>query len=234
MVFRMFAAALAAGLLSAVLITGLQSFITAPLILEAETFEEVAPAHNHDGHSHGDATAQPSWAPWAPEDGLERQLYTLLANCGAGIGFALLLVVGLSFDLPALSARRGVMWGVAGFSVFTLAPALGLPPGAPGMPTPDEQAAQIWWLLTVLLSGAGLGSMAFGKSFVIKALGAVLMVLPHLWGAPPLNAIDSQLPPELAARFAASSIVLSAVFWVMMGYLSGLFFSKLGERSAPD
>ena len=39
-------------------------------------------------------------------------LYTLLANCGAGVGFALLLVVGLSFETAAASGVRGVIWSL--------------------------------------------------------------------------------------------------------------------------
>ena len=108
MVFRLFSAALIAGLLSAALITGLQALITTPMILHAETYEITDPAHEH-GH-----------ADWKPAEGTERMLYTLLANCGAGVGFALLLVVGLSFDSAAASGVRGVIWGTAGFGVFTL------------------------------------------------------------------------------------------------------------------
>ena len=225
MVFRMFAAALVAGLLSAVLITGLQALITTPMILQAETYEVADPSHDHGAHEHGQVE-------WKPAEGTERMLYTLLANCGAGVGFALLLVVGLSFDMAAASAVRGVIWGMAGFGVFTLAPSLGLPPGAPGMPAPDEQASQIWWLMTVGLSGVGIAAMVFGSSFTLKALGMVLLVMPHFWGAPPLMSGETQVPANLAVAFSASSMVLSAVFWIVIGYLSGLVFARLGRNSA--
>ena len=158
-------------------------------------------------------------------------LYTLLANFGAGVGFSLLLIVGLSFDLPAAGAERGLLWAVGGFAVFTLAPALGLPPGIPGMAVPDEKSAQIWWLITVLLSAGGLGCLVFGKSTVLKLLGPILLALPHLWGAP-RGFGDSLVPAAMAARFSASSIVLSAVFWVAIGYFSGAIFARLGEKSA--
>lgn len=228
MIYRFFASALAAGVLAAVLITGLQAVITTPMILQAETYESAAPATAHD-HGSGEAQVHPD-AAWMPEDGLERLLYTLLANCGAGIGFSLLLVVGLSFDAPSVGVGRGVLWGAAGFAVFALSPALGLPPGAPGMPVPDEQAAQIWWVFTVLFGVAGLAALVFGQSSVLKSLGAVLIILPHLWGAPPLAGGESLLPPELAARFTASSIVLNGVFWAAMGALSGWFFARLGKE----
>ena len=46
---------------------------------------------------------------WKPAEGYERTLHTLLANCGAGVSFALLLVVGLSFVSAASSGVRGMI-----------------------------------------------------------------------------------------------------------------------------
>lgn len=238
MVFRLFAAALAAGILAAVLITGLQGFITTPMILKAETYEFSAISHSHDpgaetgqNHEHGATEETSGETGWMPAGGAERTFYSLIANAGAGIGFALLVVVGLSLDMGSVSARRGVIWAAAGFAIFTLSPALGLPPGAPGMPTPDERAAQIWWVITVLCGGGGLAAMVFGKNVIVKALGPVLIALPHLWGAPPLMSVESALPAELAARFSAASIVLSAVFWSLIGFFSGLFFERFGKNA---
>jgi cobalt transporter subunit CbtA len=224
MIFRMFAAALAAGLLAAILITGLQSIITTPMILQAEVYEAADTSHDH-----GTTDNAQHETDWMPEQGMERLFYTFLANCGAGVGFALLLIVGMSFNLGALGGGRGVMWGIGGFAAFTLAPALGLPPGVPGLAVPDEQIAQVWWVMTTVLSGVGLAAMVFGKSYVLKFLGMVLLVLPHVLGAP-VGSGESQVPAELAARFSASSIVLSAIFWVMIGYFSGLLFWRIGEK----
>jgi len=229
MVFRMFATALVAGLLAAVLITGLQALITTPMILQAESYEITDPTHDHGAHDHGDHEHGP--ADWSPAEGTERMLYTLLANVGAGVGFALLLVVGLSFEKASVGTGRGILWGIAGFAVFTLAPNLGLPPELPGMPAGDLTARQIWWLATILLSAAGLGATVFGKASIIKVLGLVLLVLPHVWGAPH-GVGDSEVPAELAARFTAATIVLSAVFWVMIGYFSSLIFARMGRNSA--
>ncbi len=222
MIFRVFAAALAAGVLAAILITGLQHFITAPMIFEAETYETADV--NHDN-----AAPPAEEQAWTPAPGMERLLYTLLANLVAAIGFSLLVIVGMTFDPPLASAGRGVLWGMAGFAVFTLAPNLGLAPELPGMLAAALKERQIWWLAAVVFSAGGLGSMIFGKSLIVKALGPVLLVLPHLWGAPHIAA-ESRVPAELAARFSASTIVLSAVFWVVIGYFSGLIFSRLGER----
>ena len=90
----------------------------------------------------------------------------------------------------------------------------------------------MWWLVTVGLSGAGIATMVFKRSFFLKALGMVFLVIPHLWGAPPLMTGETQVPANLAVAFSVSSIVLSAVFWIVIGYLSGLVFARLGSNSA--
>ena len=136
----------------------------------------------------------------------------------------------MTFEKSPFGASRGVLWGLAGFAVFTMAPNLGLPPELPTMPAADLTARQIWWLATILLSAAGLGITVFGKSPIIKILGLVLMALPHIWGAPHVSG-DSDVPPELAAQFAASTIVLSAVFWVMIGFFSSLVFNWVGRKN---
>ena len=60
------------------------------------------------------------------------------------------------------------------------------------MLVPDEQAAQMWWLVTARLSGAGIATMVFKSSFFLKALGMVFLVMPHLWRAPPLMTGETQ------------------------------------------
>ncbi len=238
MIFRVFFAALAAGLLSAVLITQIQALMTTPMIIEAETYETSSGGHDHSTHNHNEAqnvkedqvaSDGAEQEEWGPQDGLERQAYSFLANLVVGIGFSLLLIAGLTFEKAPVGAGRGVLWGIAGFAVFTLAPNLGLPPELPGMPVADLTARQIWWLATILLSATGLGITIFGKSPIIKILGLVLLALPHIWGAPHASG-DSDVPAELAAQFAASTIVLSALFWVMIGYFSSLIFNWLGEK----
>ena len=234
MTFRIFSAALAAGFLSAVFITQIQALVTTPMIIKAETFESSSEGHNHATHDHNSEKEQvvndgPEPEEWGPQAGLERHAYSFLANLVVGIGFSLLLIVGLTFEKTPFGAGRGILWGLAGFTVFTLAPNLGLPPELPTMPAADLTARQIWWSTTIVLSAIGLGSVVYGKTFLFKVLGLALLALPHVWGAPHASG-TSDVPPELAAQFAASTIVLSALFWVMIGYFSTLSFNWLGEK----
>ena len=82
-----------AGAIAGLGMTIAQQLTTVPLILKAETYEGAAPAHDHGeaataqagAHEHGDEG-------WAPADGVERTVFSALANIVTGIGFALLLV----------------------------------------------------------------------------------------------------------------------------------------------
>ena len=92
-------AAVVAGALAGLVVTGLQALRLVPLILQAETYEqsEAIPADGGVGHGHaapGDAAAGD--AGWAPESALQRTLATTFANLLTAIGFALLLAAALA------------------------------------------------------------------------------------------------------------------------------------------
>ena len=115
------------GLLAALLLTLLQSFWVAPLILQAETYEKPAASETHDhadmnmpAHEH-DAEA------WEPEDGWQRVLSTTGGNLVVAVGFALMLAGLYTLRSPTRTSQ-GLLWGLAGYAVFCLAPTMGLPP----------------------------------------------------------------------------------------------------------
>lgn len=170
------------GLLAALLLTLLQSFWVAPLILQAETFENAGPVaehHEHDeapGHSH-----EHSAEAWAPEDGWQRVLSTTGGNLVVAVGFALILAALYSLREPGRTAT-GALWGLAGFAVFCLAPTLGLPPELPGTAAADLGQRQTWWIGTAAATAAGLALLVFGRHWLLKALGVVLLVAP-MWSA---------------------------------------------------
>ena len=101
-----------------------QHLAVVPLIETAETYESAA-RQAMPGMAHEDEG-------WQPADGLERTSFTALSTMLAGIGFAAVLFGAASLSGRALDLRRGVLWGLAGFACFALAPALGLPPKPPG------------------------------------------------------------------------------------------------------
>jgi cobalt transporter subunit CbtA len=233
MIRNLLLAAIAAGMLAGVVATAAQAVRVIPLILHAETYETaeapgVSPTHAHDAaapaHAH-DTEA------WAPEDGLERLAYTLLSNIIAGVGFACVLGAAIMFSNRQVSLKTGAVWGAAGFLVFSLAPALGLPPELPGTEAAELTARQGWWLLTVVATAAGLAFIAFPRRVWFKALGVALMVLPHVIGAPHPEAHGGLAPGALAAEFAVASLVTAAVFWVVLGSTLGGFLERLGRTA---
>ena len=217
------------GLLAALLLTLLQSFWVAPLILQAETYENPAPAaqtHEHadaagEGHHH-DAEA------WSPEDGWQRVLSTTGGNLVVAVGFALILVALYSLREPK-RAGTGALWGLAGFAVFCLAPTLGLPPELPGTAAADLGQRQAWWIGTASATAVGLALLVFARHWLLKALGAVLLVIPHVIGAPQPEVHESLAPEALETQFKVASWLTNAAFWLALGLLSAWLFRRSSQ-----
>lgn len=217
------------GLVAGLLLTGLQAFTTVPLILEAELYE--AAGHDHAAHEHGagaadahdhEAAGHSHGEGWAPEDGFERWLFTAIANVMTGIGFALLIGAASELKGGLRSWRQGVFWGLAGFAVFTLAPGLGLPPELPAMPAAELSDRQFWWVLTVVLTAAGIALLAFGRRLPLSLVGVALIVAPHVIGAPQPESHASPIPEALHQQFVIAAVATSLIFWLVIGGLSGL------------
>jgi cobalt transporter subunit CbtA len=238
-------AAAAAGLLAGLILAALQTYVTVPLILQAVTFENAgAPAHDHgaapDEAAPAEITAPPAESDhhgedaWAPEDGFERFAFTLGINVVSGIAFALVLIAASEFAGGIANWRQGVIWGFAGFAVFTLAPDLGLPPELPAMPAADLFARQAWWIGTVAATAGGLALIAFTGSAPLAILGVVLIVAPHIIGAPQPESHESPIPESLHHQFVVAVTVTKLVFWVALGGIVGLVRQRfLGQPAVP-
>lgn len=229
-IFRdvVFVAALA-GLVAGLVMTALQSFYTVPLILQAEAFEDGKGAHDHIAPAIG--APEPAEADhqhvrdegaWAPANGFERTALTGLANIVTGIGFALLLVAVSEFVGGISNWREGLFWGFAGFAVFTLAPGLGLPPELPAMPAADLLARQVWWIAAASATAVGLGLIAFRRSMLVAIVGAMVIVAPHIIGAPQPESHDSLIPADLHHQFVVAVTVTNLVFWLLLGGAVGV------------
>ena len=229
-VFRnvVFIAAIA-GLFAGLVMTAMQTYATVPLILQAEAFENAGGhAHDHGGAAHDHGTTAEA-APhdhgeeaWAPADGFERFAYTAMANIVTAIGFALVLVAASEFAGGIAGWRQGVLWGFAGFVVFTLAPGLGLPPELPAMPAADLADRQVWWTATVAATAAGLALVAFRGSVIFSLIGVALIVAPQIVGAPQPISHDSPVPDDLHHQFVVAVTVTSLIFWVLLGGVAGI------------
>ncbi|MGO4704615.1 CbtA family protein [Microvirga sp. 2MCAF38] len=230
------------GLLTGLALTGMQYASTVPLILKAETFESAEPPKPHEhaatpAHDHGVGAAQAhshehDEEGWAPADGFERSAFTALANIVTAIGFAILLVTASEFAGGLKGWRQGVFWGLAGFVVFTLAPGLGLPPELPAMPAAELNIRQAWWLGTALATGIGLALLVFKKSLFFAILGVVLIVAPHIIGAPKPDSFETAIPEALHHDFVVAAVIMSLIFWALLGGLAGYFRARFAPVAA--
>jgi cobalt transporter subunit CbtA len=238
---RILVVGLVAGFVAGAVLAVVQQFRIAPLIAAAEVYEDAAAeAHAHDaaaaGHDHMQGMAEAA-AAWEPAAGLERLGFTLLADLIVAVGFAFVLSGGfavrqsLSGHVPG--AWEGFVWGLAGFAAFALAPALGLPPEPPGMISADIYARQEWWLGTACATVAGIAAIAFGRSWLWRIAGIVLLLAPHLIGAPLRPEGTDAVPASIAAQFVAASLVTTALFWIVLGSFSGWLYARL-DRRAPS
>jgi cobalt transporter subunit CbtA len=249
---RMASAVVIAGVLSGVALTGVQQLQVSKIILQAEVYEQAAEQH---GHSHEHAAAPESataatTAPsaempaastsaavaehehehggdeWEPANGAERTGYTVLANISMAVGFALMLVAAIAVSGRQVGWRSGLLWGVAGYLVFFVAPSLGLPPEVPGTMAAPLHARQLWWVMTAGLTAGGLGLIVYGRAWWWKLAGAVLLVVPHLIGAPQPEMHGGAAPAELAQAFIHATAIANAFFWLVLGGLTGFFYKK--------
>jgi len=219
--------ALLIGAASGALWTVAQFWQVIPIIQKAEQFEGHHALPVDDGHPDHDHAAE----AWAPGDGVERTFYTLVANVLTAVGLAMVLLVAVVATLRVRPGTRvdwryGLLWGAAGYVVFFLAPALGLPPEIPGATAAPLQERQLWWLMTVTLTAAGLAGVAFGKTpWRWAALG--LLAVPHLIGAPEPPALFGGQSPsavaeltKLARQFIGATALANAVLWLALGLAS--------------
>ena len=221
---RLVFAALCAGLLSGVFAAVGHHIGTVPVILQAEGYERSAVHDVAEADDHGTA--------WEPENGAERTAYTLLADILTGIGFALLLGAGLTLHGGQTGWRQGLFWGLAGFATFTVAPSLGLPPQLPGSEAAPLLERQLWWLGTAIATGGALALMVFTTRARWTILAAIVIVLPHLYGAPEPSEHTAAAAEALTHRFIVAATVVNFLFWLILGASTGYFHARLQPQIA--
>ncbi|MCK0121142.1 CbtA family protein [Loktanella sp. F6476L] len=211
-----------AGLFAAVL----QFAFVQPILLHAELFETGVLTH---------FGADPSAAHVAHEGGIDimRDGLSIMFSALIYVGYALMLLALMVFAEERgqpITARTGLIWGIAGWIAVQMAPAFGLAPELPGMNAADVDARQIWWFATVAATGLGLWFIAFGRNWAMWGVAIILLAAPHIIGAPMPDTLTGPAPPELGAEFAARAIGTGLAVWALLGLLLGAVWSKnLGE-----
>jgi cobalt transporter subunit CbtA len=244
MIQRVLKAGFLAGLVVGLAIAVLQHFTTSQLILQGEVYEK-ASEHQHHAplyssalpivlvHDHGSTAAAAELKEdeegWQPTNGWQRITATSIATIATSIGYALILIAAMLAAGVPIVPRTALLWGIAAFAATSLAPALGLSPELPGSAAAPLVARQVWWLATTCCTAGGIFLFARLEYTTAKIVGIVLIVLPHLIGAPKAPNFKSTAPAELAAQFASTSLVLSAVLWALLGLAVGFAWQAIAR-----
>jgi len=208
-----------------------------PIIYAAEAYEvsdgsdhPVAETHNYsDKHSH-----EHNHEAWSPEHGFERIMATLFTNILVGMAFSILLISimvlhNLKSNKPPLSCKSGALWGLGlMLSIFAAPSLLGIHPEIPGTIAAQLEHRQIWWVASAAVTATGLLIIYYGAN-AFKLGGVLLIVLPHLVGAPKMDSLKfANSDPvavaalnELSSQFIIMTSIGMLIFCVLLGALSG-------------
>lgn len=241
MISRVLTAACVAGFLAAAVATVLQVFVTTPLILQAEGFEKRAAtetpgapvlglAHVHQAPTPETKAIAAGNDEWRPAEGFSRAAFTGFATLLSGVGYALLLAALLLAAGSDLNVRETLPWAIGAFLAVNLAPAAGLPPELPGMGGEHLPARQVWWLATVIGTGLGLYLIGVVRAPWSIAAGLAAIVAPHVVGAPH-GSTASEVPAVLAAQFAARSLAVAFLFWLVLGLSLSWAWRRLATKA---
>lgn len=211
-------AGLSTGLLTALAHHGL----TVPLILQAEVYETSA-SDDHHKHDHEPA--------WQPADGWQRSLFITFGDVMTAMGSALVLGAIWLWRGPPRALPHALLWGLAGYASFVLAPGLGLPAELPGADAGPLAARQIWWLASAFATAGGLALLVFGRRWIWRIAAVGLLLVPHLIGAPQAVAENAALPLGLHGEFIRAVLAVGLLFWLMLAASTAHFFKRV-ERYA--
>lgn len=227
MTSRFLISALFAGASAGLIIGLLQLAFVQPVLLHAELYENGTLVHFGSGAT--------SAHPALPGFDLMRNGLSIIFTMLTYTGYALVMVAAMSLaeDRGAqINGRWGILWGIAGFVAFHLAPGFSLPPEVPGVAAADVTTRQIWWFATAAAACVALWLLAFGSNWAAWGLAAVLLAAPHLTGAPQPAQFAGPVPTEIGALFAARAFGIGMVAWVLLGSFAGYFWQREGEHAA--
>ncbi|WP_299876734.1 CbtA family protein [uncultured Sulfitobacter sp.] len=227
MTSRFLISALFAGACAGVIAALLQYVFVQPVLLHAELYEGGELVH----FGAEPVSAHPELPGFdAVRDGLSI-VFTMLIYTG----YALMMVaaMGLAEERGAqINARTGIVWGVAGFVAFHLAPGFTLAPEVPGVAAADVGARQIWWFATVGTAAVAMWLVAFGQNWMAWGIAAILLAAPHVIGAPEPDTFTGPVPTEIAALYAARALGVGLAAWVLLGMFAGYFWQREGVHEA--
>lgn len=222
---RILISALFAGAVAGLIAALLQLVFVQPVLLHAELYESGKLVH-FGGAAVSAHPVLPGFDPL--RDGL-----SVLFSALVYVGYAMIVVALMSLaeqNGHEVTAKKGLLWGLAGFITCQFAPGISLAPEVPGVASADLVQRQIWWFGTVAAAGVAMWLLAFKEGLAIYATVAALMLAPHLIGAPEPGSFTGPVPPEIGALFAARAFGVGLAAWVILGTCAAYFWVKEGAR----
>lgn len=225
---RILTSALFAGAAAGLIAAFLQLVFVQPVLLHAELYETGELVH-FGVDAANTPSAHPELGGFEPlRNGLSI-LFTMLTYTG----FALVMVAVMFMaerQGHEVTGRSGLIWGLAGFIAFHFAPGLTLAPEVPGVAAADVGVRQIWWSATVATAAIALWLIAFGRNWVAWGAAIVLLLAPHVIGAPEPATFSGPVPTEIGALFAARAFGVGLAGWALLGCFAGFFWQREGAR----
>ena len=227
MISKLLTSALFAGAAAGLIAGLLQLVFVQPVLLHAELYESGELVHF--------GAAAVSAHPELPGFDLVRDLLTIVFTMLTYTGYAMMLValMLLAEERGAdVTARSGIIWGVAGFIAAHFAPGFTLAPEVPGVAAADVGARQVWWFATVAAAGIAMWLLAFGRNWAMWGVAVILLAAPHLIGAPEPDSFSGPVPTELGALFAARAFGVGLAAWAVLGCFAAYFLDKEQRHQA--
>jgi cobalt transporter subunit CbtA len=219
---RLLTSALFAGAAAGLIAALLQLWFVQPVLLHAELYESGELLHF--GANSNIAASQDVGGVDLVRDGLSTVFTMLIYSAYAMI---LLAAMSLAEERGAvITARTGMVWGIAGFVAVHLAPGFSLAPEVPGVAAAEVVLRQIWWFATAIMAAVAMALVGFGKNWLAWLAAAVLLLAPHLYGAPEPDVFTGPVPTEIGALFAARALGVGLAAWVLLGLFAGHFWAR--------
>lgn len=223
---RILTSALFAGAAAGLIAAMLQLVFVQPVLLHAELYESGELVHF--------GAEAVSAHPDLPGIDLMRDGLSIIFTMLTYTGYALVMVALMAMaegQRHTINGRTGLLWGMAGFIAFHFAPGLTLAPEVPGVAAADVGARQIWWTGTVASAAVAMWLIAFARSWMLWGVAAVLLLAPHIIGAPEPDVFTGPVPTEIGALFAARAFGVGMAAWVLVGCFAGYFWNTEGARA---
>ena len=208
---RIVTSALFAGATAGLLIALLQYAFVQPVLLHAELYETGTLVH----FGAAPISAIQDVSGFDPMRDLLSVLFTMLTYCGYAM----------------ITLRNGMIWGLMGFIAAHLAPAFSLPPEVPGVAAADVLLRQYWWFATVATAAIAMWLIAFHFTMIGVGAAIVLLLLPHIIGAPQPAEFTGPVPTEIGALFASRALSVGLAAWITLGAFCAYFWTKEGEAA---